>query len=487
MTEKKFASQADLVEKKVSFDKLSDHAYAYTAEGDPNTGIVVGDNAVMVIDTQATPVMAQDVIRRIREVTDKPIRYVVLSHYHAVRVLGATAYNADHVIASRDTYDLIVERGEQDMKSEIERFPRLFRAVESVPGLTWPNLVFKKRLTLWLGKLQVEIMQLGRGHTKGDTVVWLPQEKILFSGDLVEYEATPYTGDAYLADWPDTLDNIAALKPAKLVPGRGAALMTPEAVKAGLDGTDRFVSEMFACGEARGGGGQGPEQRVQGNLCGAEAEVRPLGDLRPLPAVRRDARLRRGDAIPRSADLDGATRQGNVGNAGRLTIAIPASRMKTYANPVYPYARPAELDAPGARRPVVIVGAGPVGLAAAIDLGQRGVPVVVLDDDRTVSVGSRAICYAKRALEILDRLGCGQKVVDKGIGWNVGKVFFRDELVYRFDLLPEPGHRRPAFVNLQQYWFEEYLVERARAARRGRAALGEQGRRRRAAARTAST
>ena len=111
----------------------------------------------------------------------------------------------------------------------------------------------------------------------------------------------------------------------------------------------------------------------------------------------------------------------------------------------------------------MIVGAGPVGLAAAIDLGQRGIPVVVVDDDRTVSVGSRAICYAKRALEILDRLGCAQPVVDKGIGWNVGKVFFRDELVYRFDLLPEPGHRRPAFVNLQQYWFEEYLVGRAHA------------------------
>jgi 3-(3-hydroxy-phenyl)propionate hydroxylase len=109
---------------------------------------------------------------------------------------------------------------------------------------------------------------------------------------------------------------------------------------------------------------------------------------------------------------------------------------------------------------VVVVGAGPVGLAVAIDLGQRGVPVVLLDDDNTVSVGSRAICYAKRALEVLDRLGCGQRVVEKGVGWNVGKVFFRDELVYRFDLLPEPGHRRPAFVNLQQYWFEEFLVER---------------------------
>jgi glyoxylase-like metal-dependent hydrolase (beta-lactamase superfamily II) len=246
MSEKKFASQADLEEKQVAFDKLSEHAYAYTAEGDPNTGIVVGDDAVMVIDTQATPVMAQDVIRRIREVTPKPIRYVVLSHYHAVRVLGASAYQPEHVIASRDTYDLIVERGEADMKSEIERFPRLFRAVESVPGLTWPTLVFEKRLTLWFGKLQVEVMQLGRGHTKGDTVVWLPQEKILFSGDLVEYGATPYTGDAYLTDWPATLDAIAALKPSKLVPGRGASLQTPDAVRAGLEGTRAFITEMFA-------------------------------------------------------------------------------------------------------------------------------------------------------------------------------------------------------------------------------------------------
>jgi glyoxylase-like metal-dependent hydrolase (beta-lactamase superfamily II) len=244
--QKKFASQADLQEKRVSFDKLTDRAYAYTAEGDPNTGIVVGDNAVLVIDTQATPVMAQDVIRRIREVTDKPIRYVLMSHYHAVRVLGASAYAADHVIASRDTYDLIVERGAQDMKSEIERFPRLFRAVESVPGLTWPNLVFKGEMTLWLGALEVRILQLGRGHTKGDTVVWLPSEKVLFSGDLVEYEATPYAGDAYFEDWPATLDAIAALAPEKLVPGRGAALKTPEQVRAGLAGTRSFISDLYA-------------------------------------------------------------------------------------------------------------------------------------------------------------------------------------------------------------------------------------------------
>jgi glyoxylase-like metal-dependent hydrolase (beta-lactamase superfamily II) len=246
MTEKHFASQADLQAKQISFDKLSEHAYAYTAEGDPNTGVVIGADAVMVIDTQATPVMAQDVIRRLRAVTDKPVKYVVLTHYHAVRVLGASGYRAEHIIASRDTYDLIAERGEADMKSEIARFPRLFQAVDSVPGLTWPTLVFEKRLTLWLGKLQVELLQLGRGHTKGDTVVWLPQEKILFSGDLVEYAATPYTGDAYLTDWPATLDAIAALDPHQLVPGRGAALQTPAAVRAGLEGTRSFVTEMFA-------------------------------------------------------------------------------------------------------------------------------------------------------------------------------------------------------------------------------------------------
>ena len=245
-TEKKFASQADLEAKKVTFEQLSEHAYAYTAEGDPNTGIIIGDDAVLVADTQATPIMAQDVIRRIREVTDKPIKYVLLTHYHAVRVLGASAYRAEHIIASQDTYDLIVERGEADMKSEIERFPRLFQAVESVPGLTWPTLTFKGEMTLYLGKLEVKIMQLGRGHTKGDTVVWLPQDKVMLSGDLVEYGATPYAGDAYFQDWPHTLDAIAALKPEKLVPGRGAALKTPQQVAEGLAGTRAFVSELYA-------------------------------------------------------------------------------------------------------------------------------------------------------------------------------------------------------------------------------------------------
>ena len=248
MTEKKFASQADLQAKQISWDKLSDNAYAYTAEGDPNTGIIIGDDGVMVIDATATPVAAQGVIRKVRELTDLPIKYVVLTHYHAVRVLGASGYRAEglqQIIASQDTYDLIVERGQQDMDSEIGRFPRLFEAVDSVPGLTWPTLTFQGEMALWLGQLEVRIAQVGRGHTKGDTIVYLPGQGICFSGDLVECEAACYTGDAYLADWPHTLDRLAAMHFDKLVPGRGPALMTPEAVARGLAYTRDFVSTLF--------------------------------------------------------------------------------------------------------------------------------------------------------------------------------------------------------------------------------------------------
>jgi glyoxylase-like metal-dependent hydrolase (beta-lactamase superfamily II) len=242
---KAFASQADLEDKPVSFTRLSENAYAYTAEGDPNTGVIVGDDAVMVLDTQATPTMAQDVIRRIREVTTKPIRYVLLTHYHAVRVLGASAYRAEHIIASNDTVDLIRERGEADKASEIGRFPRLFRDVDSIPpGLTWPTMAFKGELTLWLGKLEVRLLQLGRGHTKGDTVAWLPQQNILFSGDLVEAETTPYAGDAYFREWPDTLDRLSALGAQALVPGRGAALTSSADVRRAIDGTRSFIGDL---------------------------------------------------------------------------------------------------------------------------------------------------------------------------------------------------------------------------------------------------
>ena len=134
--------------------------------------------------------------------------------------------------------------------------------------------------------------------------------------------------------------------------------------------------------------------------------------------------------------------------------------MKTYTHPVYAYVRPAELSGTIRHWPVIVAGAGPVGLAAAIDLAQRGIDVLLVDEDDTVSVGSRAICWSKRTLEILDRLGCAERLVQKGVGWSVGRVYFGDEQVYEFNLLADGGHHRPAFINLQQYWVEQFLVER---------------------------
>jgi glyoxylase-like metal-dependent hydrolase (beta-lactamase superfamily II) len=242
---KTFASTGDLGDKTVTFAKLGDGAYAYTAEGDPNTGIIIGDDAVMVIDTQATPFMAQKVMERIREVTDKPVKYILMTHYHAVRVLGAAGYGAETIIASRLTHEMIVERGQQDYDSELGRFPRLFQGEDTIPGLTWPTIVFDGKITVDLGNRPVEIWSPGKGHTQGDTVAWLADQKILYSGDLVEFGATPYTGDAHLTDWPATLDALRALKPEKLVPGRGDALTTPEDCENAMAMTQAFLTDLF--------------------------------------------------------------------------------------------------------------------------------------------------------------------------------------------------------------------------------------------------
>jgi len=246
---KGFASTGDTAEKTISFDEIGEGLYAFTAEGDPNSGIIVGDDGVMVVDAQATPVMALEVIERVRKVTDKPIKYVLLSHYHAVRVLGASAYKDAEIIASDATRDMIVERGQQDKDSEIGRFPRLFRAVESIPGLTWPTITFAQQMSIWLGKREVRIMHLGRGHTAGDVVAYVPDANVVFSGDLVEYRSACYCGDAHLTDWPQTLDRLAAFKANALVPGRGAALTTAERVQAGIDGTRDFLTTLY--GSAR--------------------------------------------------------------------------------------------------------------------------------------------------------------------------------------------------------------------------------------------
>jgi len=258
---KAFASQADLADKKITFEQLSAHCWAYTAEGDPNSGVIIGDKYILVSDTTATPDMARDLIREIRKLSDKPIKYVLLTHYHAVRVLGASAYfaeGASEVIASQGTYELIVERGAQDMQSEMERFPRLFRGADGVPGLTWPTLVVgggepargevPGKLTLDLGGVEVQIWHPGPGHTRGDTIAWVEAEKVLYAGDLVEYEAGVYTGDAQLAEWPATLEALRALKAEAIVPGRGEAMKGNANVNQALDYTRRWVETLYRCG-----------------------------------------------------------------------------------------------------------------------------------------------------------------------------------------------------------------------------------------------
>jgi glyoxylase-like metal-dependent hydrolase (beta-lactamase superfamily II) len=203
-----------------------------------------------VFDAQATPAMASKVIERVRTVTDKPIKYVVLSHYHAVRVLGASAYKAQAIIASEETRRLVAERGQQDWDSEYGRFPRLFQDAQSIPGLTWPYLTFEGEMSIYLGKREVRLMQLGAGHTSGDIVAWVPDAEVMFSGDLIEYHSACYCGDAHLREWPATLNEIRAFNPKAIAPGRGAALKGVTTGREAIAMTRDFVTTLYGAAEA---------------------------------------------------------------------------------------------------------------------------------------------------------------------------------------------------------------------------------------------
>ena len=253
---KKFASQNDLTEKKISFTEVGEGLWAFTAEGDPNSGVIIGDESVMIVEAQATPRLAHKVIEKVRSVTDKPISHLVLTHYHAVRVLGASAYGADQIIMSDVARSMVVERGQEDWDSEFQRFPRLFEGHESIPGLTYPTTTFSDSMTVYLGKRKVEIMHLGRAHTAGDAVVWVPDAEVMFTGDIVEYHSACYCGDGHFGDWGDTLDNIAFFDPISIAPGRGDALVGREMVGEAIEATRDFVESTYrpvAKVAARGG------------------------------------------------------------------------------------------------------------------------------------------------------------------------------------------------------------------------------------------
>lgn len=254
---KPFASSADLDEKQATLEQLADGVYAFTAEGDPNVGCVVGTDAILAIEARATPVMAQrwiDVVRE--EVSDLPFGDLVLTHYHAVRTLGASAFGARRVVVHARTADLIEERGMADWASEQGRMPRLFAGAETIPGLTRPTVTFDEVLTIDLGDRVVELRHLGRGHTAGDLVVWLPHERICFAGDLVESRAAPYMGDAYPGEWSSTtLDRVAALGAGQLVGGRGPVVRGNEVATA-IEDTRAFIrTTLGETREAQAAGG----------------------------------------------------------------------------------------------------------------------------------------------------------------------------------------------------------------------------------------
>jgi len=242
---KAFASQGDLAEKEISFTDLGNDLWAFTAEGDPNTGVIIGEDSVMIIDAQATPRLASKVVEKIRTVTDKPISHVVLSHYHAVRVLGASAYDAEQIIMSEKARSMVVERGQEDWDSEFERFPRLFQGHESIPGLTWPTTTFNDRMTIYLGRRRVDLMFLGRAHTAGDIVAYVPDANVMFTGDIVEYKSACYCGDGHFHDWPGTLEAIRRWDVDAIAPGRGDALVGKTMVNEAIDLTADFIRSTY--------------------------------------------------------------------------------------------------------------------------------------------------------------------------------------------------------------------------------------------------
>ncbi len=243
---KAFASQGDMTEKTITFDEIGRDLWAFTAEGDPNSGVIIGDESVMIVEAQATPRLANKVIEKVREVTDKPISHVVLTHYHAVRVLGASAYDADQIIMGEAARGMVMERGQEDWDSEFQRFPRLFEGHESIPGLTYPTTTFNDRMTVHLGKRRVDLMHLGRAHTAGDIVIHVPDENVMFTGDIVEDHSACYCGDGHFADWCNTLDAIKAYDVNSIAPGRGGALIGKEAVNRAIESTRDFVNSTYA-------------------------------------------------------------------------------------------------------------------------------------------------------------------------------------------------------------------------------------------------
>jgi len=245
MSGRPFASTDETADRKATLQQIGQGFYVYAAEGDPNSGVIVGDDAVLVVDAQPTPALAAELIAQVAKVTDKPIRYVLLSHHHASRTLGAPSFKGAEILASNGTCGLIAERGKADIESEMARFPRLYREVEAAPAPIWPTLTFPDEISVWLGRREVRIVHIGRGHTAGDVIAIVPDAGAVFAGDLVEHQMAPYCGDAHFTDWPATLDHLAEMQANIIVPGRGPVLATPQAAAQAIEQTAGFIDTLY--------------------------------------------------------------------------------------------------------------------------------------------------------------------------------------------------------------------------------------------------
>ncbi|MCV0427451.1 MAG: MBL fold metallo-hydrolase [Roseibium sp.] len=226
------------------FEELGRGCYAYSADGCSNTGVIVGDRGVLIVDGQATPAHAEKVLEHVRDITDKPVKQVVLTHFHADNSLGSWAFDPGEVIASDLTRRMIETRGIEDIHVSRERFKALFADLPAIPAVCAPTMTIASSMTIDLGGREVRLMHLGRGHTMGDLVVWVPDSGVIYAGDLVQSTAAPYCGDAHLADWPRALDRISAFRPAALMPGTGRPIIGAPAVVSAIETTRDYVTTL---------------------------------------------------------------------------------------------------------------------------------------------------------------------------------------------------------------------------------------------------
>lgn len=226
------------------FEELGRGCYAYSSDGCSNTGVIVGDRGVLIVDAQATPEHAERVLEKVRTVTDKPVKQVVLTHFHADSSLGAEAFDAGDVVASDLTRRMMDTRGAEEILVARERVPDLFEGLPATTTISLPSLTIASSMSIDLGGIDIRLMHLGRGHTTGDLVVWVPGSAVMFTGDLVQTSAIPYCGDAHLSDWTRALDRITAFRPTTLMPGRGKSAFGATAVAKAIETTRDFVTTL---------------------------------------------------------------------------------------------------------------------------------------------------------------------------------------------------------------------------------------------------